>query len=114
MKKERSDDGAQQALYMKINECSDSIDGLRELVFNLCCDEHERILSIANVRNMEFYQELYQIVGTRFFEQHADTERRLRVAEERAKQAARAAERVLSPVNLSEDHVPAASDTNSE
>ena len=99
---------------MKINKFSDSIDGLQELVFYLCWHAYERISSIANVRNMEFYQELYQIVGTHFVKQHTDVERRLRVAEERAKQAARAAERVLSPVDLTEDHVPAASDTNSE
>jgi len=112
--KERSDDGAHHALFMKINKCSDSIDGLRELVFDLCCDAYERISSIANIRNMEFFQELYQICGTRFLEQHADIERRSREAEERAAQAARAAEWVLSPVDLPEDHVPAASDTNFE
>ena len=99
---------------MKINKFSDSIDGLQELVFYLCWHVYERISSIANIRNMELFQELYQMCGTRFLEQHSNTEQRLREAKEWAEQAARAAERVLSPVDLIEEHVPAASDTNSE
>jgi len=113
-KKERSDKGDHQALYMKINQCNDSIDGLRELVFDLCCDVYERIKSIPNVRRMKFYQDLYQIVGTRLHKENAVAKQWLSAIEARVEQYARAANRVLNPVDLTEDHVPTDSDPNSE
>ena len=83
-------------------------------MFDLCCDVYERIKSIPAVRNMEFYQDLFQIVGIRLHKENAVTEQWLSAVETRVDQYARAADRVLSPVDLTEDHVPTASDPNSE
>ena len=83
-------------------------------MFDLCCDVYERIESIPTVRNMRFYQDLYQIFGTRLHDENAVAEQWLSAVEARVEQYARAADRVLSPVDLTEDHVPTASDPNSE
>ena len=111
--KELSDDTAYHNLFMKINDCKDAIDGLREFVFSLCCDIYKRIEGTTNVRKIQFFRELFSIWHCRCLEQ-ATTARRLRVAHEEAAQAAETAERILSPVDLTDDFVPSDSESNSE
>jgi len=128
-KKQCDDDdkGTHQALFLKINKCKEVIAGLREFVFSLCSEGYVCIKETRNVRKLEKFGDLFSIWHCRHLEEVQAaaakklritrleaSARNLRITHEKADRAAEAAQRVLSPVDLTEDIDPGASNSNSE
>jgi len=47
--KNRSEEGSHSEMLLKINNCDDAIDGLRDYVFDLCCSVYEKIGPTKNI-----------------------------------------------------------------
>ena len=126
-KRSNDDDVAHHDLFLKINKCKDAIASLREFVFSLCCDVYECIEGTKNVCKVPLFGELFSIWHCRHLNEVQAaaakklritrleaSARNLRITHEKADRAAEAAQRVLSPVDLTEDIDPGASNSNSE
>jgi len=114
-KRSDNDNVAHHDNFLKINKCKDAIAGLREFVFSLCCDVYECIEGTKNDRKVQYFGELFSIWHRCHLEEvQAAAARKLRIACEEADRVAEAAQRVLSPVDLTDDIVPGASDSDSE